>query len=276
MIHIHNYNKFLINESNYIALEKGSIYYDKICRCHNFILDDIIDIFEISEIPVKISSSYYLSNKEGNRRYDLSDKYINSNDLYLTQLLKLTYQFPNVITINSGHADYPPSSYKIMKIDDYNKLLSSLSSVNDDILKLCKRIEDNKGIEINITSCIENYTDENYVVYNLKIIDSEPIPKDKIKQIFKEWEQSTLILDLNKNIDRLKGLYKKEGIDNAPIEVNPDSETDDLENVLIGFWTEDEIIVVATYNKVTRQFDINDLEFSRSIDEYWKDNDPRL
>ncbi len=94
------------------------------------------------------------------------------------------------------------------------------------------------------------------------IIRGESINKHTLETYYKKWK-GNFGEKYDEGLNYLISEYQAEGIQDPPLDTN---EHEDI--VLIGFFTEDEIIVVATYNKSKNEFSIDWPEFGRSIEEH--------
>ena len=189
---------------------------------------------------------------------DLNDKF------NIGHILTLSYSVDDFIR-SDGYGEN--AGRKILKVDEFNSTLSSIIDMNNKIITLCKRIEKGKNITIDIEGFIDKLpTEKNNINITLRIV--EPLENNEIKNIYNDWLDSSFVKDLNINFEHLKMLYQKEGIKDPPIEIEPEAD-EESGIITIGFFTEDECILVGMYNPTTRKFVIDDEEFYRSIEDYY-------
>jgi hypothetical protein len=80
-----------------------------------------------------------------------------------------------------------------------------------------------------------------------------------------------MVKDINHYIDNLVTYYKKNGIENPPIEIDPDPDQDYQGEIPIIFVSDYDPIWIAAYNASTREFNIDEPELERSIKLYHHD-----
>lgn len=94
------------------------------------------------------------------------------------------------------------------------------------------------------------------------ILRGESINRHTFETYYKKWK-SNFGQKYDDGLNHLISEYQKEGIQDPPLDTNEHED-----GVLIGFFTEDEIIIVATYTKSKDEFSIDWPEFGRSVEEY--------
>lgn len=105
----------------------------------------------------------------------------------------------------------------------------------------------------------------NFVTFCLSaefVIRGESVNKDDLETYYKKWK-GNFGRNYTKGLDYLIEEYRINGVQDPPLDINDHGSND----VLVGFLTEDDIIVVATYHRSSDSFDIDWTEFRRSLTE---------
>jgi len=143
--------------------------------------------------------------------------------------------------------------------------VQNLKKVSENLLKLSNVLETFKNVFQN--DLVENnlWGTGNKVKAKFRI-RGEQIDKNLFYTFYKKW-RSGYGKKYDEGLKYLIDEYAEKGIENPPLTSN---DTDEL--LLIGFYLESEIIVVATYDKKKDIFRFDWGEFNRSIDEWREEN----
>lgn len=260
----------LIENINHISMSSDYKEAKEILNLSYLDIEDIIDAFELSNIPIEIlQKSKCLINKSGQivSQIDNVTTYLTNdakNEYHICHFLQIRYTFKNIVKyLNNNHGSG-------IDIEEFNKILSNINHISNEVLNLCKRIEKTKNVEISSNAIIEAIpSDENSgLIYKLKIIENKKIPNEIIKRAYDDWSKSPLVKGINSGIDKLKEIYRKRGIIDPQIDIN-DGELDQ-KIINIGFFTEDEIMVIARYLVDKGDISIDWDELEKSIRSYEK------
>lgn len=227
-------------------------------------IDDIIDTFEMLEMPLKIigTPQKFITHGGENASY-IVPAFLNKSDEYhICYGIQFEFRFDSII----NKFDVDPKKL--------NDILLSIVNINDKVEKLCDRIERSKNVKIKILNrmekrgtAVENPVD-NFLVVSLSIVENKKISGELITKSYDKWQNSKIITKLNDAMDMVHKMYVDRGITNPDIIFNEATlEWDDTDSVPIGLSTEDEIIVVATYSKKNHTTVIDKNEFERSVRE---------
>jgi hypothetical protein len=141
----------------------------------------------------------------------------------------------------------------------------NIRKVSDNLKKLADTIDSFKSSFSD--DLIEDNLSRDGLGMNVKfVLRGESINKHTLETYYKKWK-GNFGEKYDEGLNYLISEYQGEGIQDPPLDTNENGDT-----VLIGFFTEDEIIVVATYNKSKNEFKIDWPEFGRSIEEYRIEN----
>lgn len=146
------------------------------------------------------------------------------------------------------------------KVENIRKVADNLKKVSDTIESFRNNFSDNL-IQDNVWGT--SPTTERLIEFNAKfILRGESINKHTLETYYKKWK-GNFGQKYDEGLNYLISEYQDNGVQDPPLDTNEHED-----GVLIGFFTEDEIIVVATYNKSKNEFSIDWPEFRRSVEEY--------
>ncbi len=250
------------NESLGIEMSSSSINVDDIKS--TFDPDDIIDALEIDNIEAsKVNEQHYkrLVDSKGNEIRSFNEKNINQDIFLKHEMLFLIDIFETSDPLsNVGCLFRQPIS-----TNDFNNFINSSKVTVEKFEKVCKRVaslRDSKmELKVNIFESNINNIRNIQLRFHLSIIEKDPID---IKELYNKWKKSFIVRSVSRAILSLKMLYKSDGLENPPIDINEDELSDDTDVVMIGFFTDDEIIVVGSVDKKTGSFKLDTKEYLRS------------
>jgi hypothetical protein len=154
-------------------------------------------------------------------------------------------------------------------VNDFNNFINSSKVTVEKFEKVCKRVaslRDSKmELKVNIFESNINNIRNIQLRFHLSIIEKDPVD---IKELYNKWKKSFIVRSVNGAILSLKMLYKSDGLENPPIDINEDELSDDTDVVMIGFFTDDEIIVVGSVDKKTGFFKLDTREYLRSFQQF--------
>lgn len=234
------YSNFQINES----FTTSSEYYDFINKNKiekEFFFDSLL---EVTDIP-KVKTHYYTT------IIDSKDKIVND-----TILDNEEYRMHYVVMIE----------YWFMIADNYDfnifsKQLENLNTIRDSINEMIDRVSSSVKLDKNTVVSTSKLT---FMVGFTKEIDS-----DELKKAFKSWNAYT-DEEYKDGIANLRAIYLNagryiRGAESIDLDKFIDT-SDDGNNILIGFFANDEdLYVIATFNKETKKFNIDKAEVIESI-----------
>ena len=158
--------------------------------------------------------------------------------------------------------------------NDFNKVIDNLNTINISIDEMTSRAE-SKGLKVK---------DNNYIVTSLAVGHPESVDRTKesinhkfhitflsneinTKELKDAYNQyiSTKDKEYLEGLEKLRGIYRKEGID---FDKYMDTNDDDEEYIQVGVFMGDDLYGVAFYNTKTKQFTIDENEISDSVSAY--------
>ena len=175
------------------------------------------------------------------------------------------------VNLSSDHFIF--HTIKIETEDSINLLdlsnLSDIRNIGSNLIKISNSIESftksigSENVKVKIEPTISNK--KNNVEIYLSIKGSK-IDRHTFETFYKKWKND-YGPKYDEGLNYLIGEYQHHGIQNPPIDTN-----DTGDYVAIGFFLEDEIIVVADYDKKTDKFRFDWGEFDRSVKEWRIEN----
>jgi len=253
------------NESLDIPMQAYNINVDLIST---FDPDDIIDALEIDNIEAsKVSEQHYKKfiDSNGNEIRTFNNKNINQDIFIKHEMIFLINIFKTSDPIsNVGCLFRQPIS-----ITDFNDFIISSKVTVEKFEKVCKRVaslRDSKmELKVNMfESNIDNIRNIQ-LRFHLSIIEKDPVD---IKELYNKWKKSFIVISVDNAIKKLKMLYRSDGMEDPPIDINEEDLSDDTDSVMIGFFTDDEIIVVGLVNKKTGALTVDKKEYLRSFQQF--------
>ena len=197
--------------------------------------------------------------------YDLGDivdvqlyrNLIDSNNLFISSYIREdeTYKIQHSISIR----------YKIDRknsFEDFTKITNDLNTINTCIEETIAR----STFKL-LRNFVENAYDVKKILYTINL--TQEIETEDLMKYYNEWLIKTEI-NFIAGIRYLEEKYRENGIDNPSQHIDIQDSDDTF---LIGFFIEDEIIVIANYNSKTKKFSIDHREVNSSIAEYRQDQD---
>lgn len=254
------------NESFEIVLHTSQINFDDVKS--TFDPDDIIAALEIDNIKASIVNGQYykkIVDSKGDQIVNFTDRNINQDAFLNHDILFLS----NVFKTSNPVSHVGCLFKQPISTDDFDVFINTSSLTVKKFENSCKRVasmRDSKmKLKVNmLESDIEN-TRNIQLRFHLSIIEKEPV---NIKELYNKWKKSFIVISVNNSIKKLKEIYSNHGIKNPLIDINEDDlVNDDTDRVMIGFFTDDEIIVVGTVNKKTGKLEIDQKEYLRSFDQ---------
>lgn len=228
--------------------------------------DDIIDSLEIEDIKSFYSTYQHfinLSNGDGKEISLLTKKTFDSK-LFIKQLFYLSVEIQthsNSVT-SVGHLFKQSISE-----ENFDDFLSNLNIVKDKVKKTLNKFENSRNVKIDYKINISNTNRDNkktiYLHYDVIII--QPIDNEYIKELYENFINSNISKKVDEVMVKLKALYHKHEIEDPILDINQEDFYSDSKVVMVGFFTDDEIYVVATIDKESGNVKINYEEFYRSL-----------
>jgi len=149
-------------------------------------------------------------------------------------------------------------------ISKLDKILDNLNTIKISVEEMIDRVE-SEGLKIeNNEYWLDKTTGHERVIHTFSIsFISNEISTEELKNIFDIYNtsQDKEYLD---GLKRLRQIYKEDNID---FDRYMDT-VDDEDYIQIGVFFDEELYVVASYNKTTKQFTIDEDEIFHSIDDY--------
>lgn len=230
--------------------------FDKIYKKYNRISEEDIEdrLLEITDLGLKIIKiDKIIQNERGFNIQTFSDP-------------DGKYFFSYYITLN-----YPiDKEEKHYTLDNFDKRISKINLVNSTISSVIRNIC--KIFRLELINTNVSILDDRYYYYIG--LGSQQIPQSEIKELLGEY-QSTIEGKCKAALGRIsKYLSDSYGVEDAPLDFNWDmidsyDETGDNGNDYIpcGFFTDDEIIIVAHYLPERDFIDYDEDEIQRAIEQ---------
>lgn len=253
---IKSFNSFNESITNVASYKKILSKYAKIDR------EDLEDrLIEVTDLGVKLDSLEPRIVDE-NGLLMKSNSYLNK--FFISYNISLSYQVDNLFQMNLQLG-------KTYDVDKFNEKLKSLVEIQETISKVIKNISKIYGLNLVILK-VTPFINEEYNRYTYKItLTSDQISIDDINKISSDYEK-TYQGRAEKAYDEIKKYMEEKGVKKPALDFNWDK-IDEFEGteddyLPMGFFTEDEIIVIAHWKPFTNTIEYDEGEVYRSIDAY--------
>ena len=147
--------------------------------------------------------------------------------------------------------------------------ISDIKNIANNLIRISNSVESftnsfgSENVKVTLEPTVSNK--KNNIEIHLSV-KGDKIDKHTFETFYKKWKND-YGPKYDEGLNYLIGEYRHHGIQNPPIDTN-----DTGEYVHIGFFLEDEIIVVAEYHKKTDKFRFDWGEFDRSVKEWRIEN----
>ena len=265
-----SFNENIISD---IKSYKDALYkYDKIDK------EDFEDrLVEITDLGVNLEIlDPRITNDKGHpiafsyfNTIDSSGKVTNKDEgkYFLSYFIKLTYDSSELFLLDARETPF--------NLERYNKKISYVSNIINTIFNVINKISSVYNLKIDksiVHPIIRNTSDGDVIKYTFSIsLNSNEISIDEIKKISSEYN-STTNKKCHSALNRIHDYLEKRGIKNPNIDFNWDMieeiESGERDDIPCGFFTDEEIIVIANYNPKSNDIEYDEPEVSRAIQAY--------
>lgn len=148
--------------------------------------------------------------------------------------------------------------------NNFNKLVDNLNTIKISIEEMIDRVE-SEGLKLESSDYWVDKTTGHERINNSFSISflGEEIDTQELKKSFEEYDKFN-DKEYLEGLRRLRAVYDNEGID---FDRYMDT-TDDNEYIMIGLFIHEDLYGVASYNKATKRFSIDEEEINNSIEAY--------
>ena len=152
--------------------------------------------------------------------------------------------------------------------NNFDKVLDNLNTIKISIDEMIDRVEE-EGLKLESNFYdVDKTTGHERVVHTFSVsFISNEISTEELKDVFNSYN-TTQDKEYLEGLNRLRNIYREEGID---FDRYMDT-TDDDEYTLVGVFIGEDLYGIASYNRENKRFTIDDDEIVASVNAYREDN----
>jgi hypothetical protein len=151
----------------------------------------------------------------------------------------------------------------------FNKVLDNLNTINISTEEMIDRVEE-EGLKFKKNEYSIDKTPDGKIIHKFEIsFTSDEINTEELKKSYIDYI-SFQDKEYLAGLKRLRDIYREDNIDFTSYM----DTVDDEEYIQVGVFFNEDLYHIATYNKTTKQFTIDEGEITNSIDDYiFRDRD---